>query len=312
VIIDSFTRFCELYPLASTGADEAAVCLMNFLGRYGEPDQIISDRGTQFLNQVFHHMAIAMDYHLEHMLTGSKEENAIVERSIREVLRHLIAIVNHRKVNKIWAQVLPMVQRIMNATVHSALGVSPAQILFGNAVRLERGMFKSNPFLENGARQSPFHKTKNSVRLWIDRMLSNQQACIDAALETISARDAEHISSHPLSELTVFPVNSYVLVAYPKSAMGRKAPNKLTPPWRGPLRVVSIDHNEYTLHNLVTGRLEVQHITSLREYRYDAAVTSVADLTEIALRDVGEFEIDVILDHFGDNTDQEGMKFLVK
>jgi hypothetical protein len=214
VIIDSFTRFCELYPLTSTGADEAAVCLMNFLGRYGEPDQIISDRGTQFLNQVFHHMAIAMDYHLEHMLTGSKEENAIVERSIREVLRHLIAIVNHRKVNKIWAQVLPMVQRIMNATVHSALGVSPAQILFGNAVRLERGMFKSNPFLENGARQSPFHKTKNSVRLWIDRMLSNQQACIDAALETISARDAQQISSHSLSELTVLTVNSYVLVAY--------------------------------------------------------------------------------------------------
>jgi len=34
-----------------------------------------------------------------------------------------------------------MVQRILNATVHESIGVSPAQLLFGNAIDLDRGLF---------------------------------------------------------------------------------------------------------------------------------------------------------------------------
>ncbi len=318
VIIDSFTRFCEIYPIRSTGAAEAAQCLINFLGRYGEPDQIISDRGTQFLNQIFHHMAVSIDYNLEHVLAGSKEENGIVERAIREVLRHLIAIVTHKRVHKIWATCLPLVQRIMNSTVHSALGVSPAQLLFGNAVTLERGLFKQNQFktadtptkvsTESGA----FRGDTKTVRTWLDKMYTYQQAVIDAAIDTISTRDIKNLEARSPLKPTVYPANSYVLVSYPKTAMGKKAPTKLTPPLRGPLRVVSYEHNEYTLYNLVTGRLEVQHVTSLRPYYYNPKNTTEKDLVEIAREEAGEFLVEAILEHTGSPTDKTKMDFLVR
>ena len=68
----------------------------------------------------------------------SHQENGIVESSNKEVGRYLVAIIHDIKCLKQWSQMLPLVQRIMNAQVHSSIGVSPAQILFGNAIDLDR------------------------------------------------------------------------------------------------------------------------------------------------------------------------------
>ena len=52
--------------------------------------------------------------------------------------RHLRAYAYERKDKKTWHIYLPLVQRILNASVHKSISVSPAQIVFGNAVRLDR------------------------------------------------------------------------------------------------------------------------------------------------------------------------------
>jgi len=43
-----------------------------------------------------------------------------------------------------WSTYLPLVQRILNAHVKEALGVSPTQILFGNSIQLDRGIILPN------------------------------------------------------------------------------------------------------------------------------------------------------------------------
>jgi hypothetical protein len=65
------------------------------------------------------------------------KKNGIIERGSKETLRHLKNIIFSKNVISNFSMFLPLVQRIMNANVHSAIGVSPAQILFGNAVQLE-------------------------------------------------------------------------------------------------------------------------------------------------------------------------------
>ena len=45
----------------------------------------------------------------------SKEENAIVERANKEVLRHLKAMIYDTSIKEQWCDILPLVQRIMNA-----------------------------------------------------------------------------------------------------------------------------------------------------------------------------------------------------
>jgi transposase InsO family protein len=113
VIIDCFTRFIELYAVPNTTALEAARCLLEHFGRYGCPAQIRSDRGTQFANDTIEEFLKLVG--TEHLLTVpySSQHNAIVERSNKEVMRHLRAIIFEKNIIDGWRNSLPLVQRII-------------------------------------------------------------------------------------------------------------------------------------------------------------------------------------------------------
>jgi hypothetical protein len=305
VIIDCFTKFSELYALKTVTADEAAVCLLDYCGRYGPPSQIISDNGTQFVNEVIKTMMKGMDVPFYNILAGSKEENGIVERANGEVLKHLKAFVLHYKLATIWKKCLPLVQRIMNFIPHTSTGVAPAQLLFGVNHRMERGLFSKGEF--NPRDSSSPKRLAN----WMDEVIKEQQTLIDVAVETLKERDDRHLRSQP-SDVTVFSENSYVLVAYTRGAMGRRPPTKLHSYWRGPLRVVSYNGNEYTLQNLVTGKLELQHVTALKQYNYDPKRTSEQEIVEVARTDTGDFVVQRILAYAGDLNEKKTLDFLVK
>ena len=71
----------------------------------------------------------------------SKEENAIVERAIQEVIRHLRALLFDKRVYNKWSfEELPLVQRIMNT------GVTPAELILNNSLRLTKSIF-TEPFI---------------------------------------------------------------------------------------------------------------------------------------------------------------------
>ena len=80
-IIDTFTRWVELYVCESADAQEAARCLFEHFGRFGAPSQILSDRGSHFVNHVV--MEFLSYVGTEHCLSiaYSKQENSLVERT---------------------------------------------------------------------------------------------------------------------------------------------------------------------------------------------------------------------------------------
>ena len=124
VVIDCFTRFVELFATKSTDAKTAAHCIFSMTGRTGTPSQILSDNGTQFRNEVLRELSNLLGIEQWHTLAYSKEENGIVERANKEVMRHLRAVIFDRNIRNKWSRCLPLVQRILNATPHTGnLGV---------------------------------------------------------------------------------------------------------------------------------------------------------------------------------------------
>lgn len=293
VMIDAFTRFSELYAVKSAGAEDAARCLIDFVGRYGAPEQIVSDNGTEFINDTIKTVMIMTGTDLASTLAYSKEENAIVERQNREVLRHLKAFVFHKHVETIWAWCLPLVQRILNVTPHSATGFAPAELLYGGSVDLDRGFFHKNSLELTQQAEAPMAKR---MSVWIRDMLEKQSLIISAAQETLYERDNYHLLRHKEEEKTVFPVNSFVLAAYPKTRMGRLPPTKLHTLWRGPLRVLGNLNNEYRLQNLVTGKTEIHHVTSLKTFYFRPGTTE-EELTYTAAADYGEMVVEAVVSH---------------
>jgi hypothetical protein len=119
--------------MKDTSAQAVVQPLVEHIARYGIPAYIQSDKGSQFVNEVISEVIKIMG--TEHITTlpYSKEENSIVERANKEVMRHLRAFVFDIGTHTGWSMKLPLVSRIMNSSVHSAIGTSPASLLYGNS-----------------------------------------------------------------------------------------------------------------------------------------------------------------------------------
>ncbi len=295
VIICCFTRFVELYAVPNTSALEAAKALLQHMGRYGAPSQIRSDRGTQFVNDLIEEFLRLVG--TEHLLTlsYSKEENAIVERANKEVMRHLRAIIFQKNILDDWRPSLPLVQRIMNASVHDSIGVSPAQLLFGNAITLDRGILL--PFNSNSSEQI-------SLSEWASKMLLKQEELLKIAKANQLEKDTYHIASNKKGEVTHYPENSYVLVDYHD-----RPPSKLHTVLKGPMRVVSNDKANYTLQDLVTNRMQNVHVSKLRPYNFD---DRFEEPRNVANRDRQFFDVERIIEHTGHKGRKSSMRFHVK
>jgi transposase InsO family protein len=296
VIICCFTRFVELFCVNDTTAKEAAKCLFAHFGRYGAPTKLKSDRGSQFVNDVIEEFLPMVGIHHVLTLAYSKEESGIVERANKEVMRHVRALIFEKGMQDEWETTLPLVQRIMNASVHSAIGVSPAQLLFGNSIDLDRGIFVPQEERDEVNSAKPLSP-------WLSNMLEKQQILLAKAQQLQLESDTHHIARHTVSEeeITVYPVNSYVLVKY-----NDRPPSKLNTPLKGPMRVIAVDGAKYTLQDLVLDRIQHVHVSKLRPFVYDPVHT---DPRVVANKERESFDVENILSHTGSSKKKSEMMF---
>ena len=104
VIICCFTRWVSLYPIKDTTAEACLEPLLHHVGTFGTPSQILTDNGTQFVNELIKELLKVLGVQHLTILAYSKEENTIVERANKEVLRHLRNIVfKHNEIAK-WSK----------------------------------------------------------------------------------------------------------------------------------------------------------------------------------------------------------------
>lgn len=299
VIIDCFSRWVELYAAKDATGMEAAQALYYHMGRYGSCTQLITDNGSQYTSELMNELIRLGGMQVHRITPYSHEENAMVERANKEVMRHVRNIVFDKKTVDDWRFNLPQVQRIMNASVNQSIGCAPADILYGGAITLDRGILVA-----------PRTETPLNVPLstWLANRLSMQTKIIAKAQEVQRRAQNMHESLIP-PRLTSFPVGSYVLVDYPDNALRRGPPSKFLPFRQGPMLVEERVGTKYTLRNLNTKKLKDFHVSLLREFIYDPEYT---DPEAVAMTDAHLFEVESILSHKGNIKRKTGLTFKVK
>lgn len=260
-IVDTFSRFTELYPMVSTDAISAATAVLQHVGRYGMPSKIRTDMGPQFWNGLFDELQRMMTWDHEYNIQYSHQDGAIVERVNKEVGRHLQNLILRERIQTRWWIYLPLVQRIINAKTHETTGMAPASIMFGNQIDLDRRLL-TNPIATITGNYAEFVQT----------LVEAQETLHQEAVERVIAHDIQHLNSTEGQEPTKFAIGSYVLLAYPH---GHRPPTKLNLRWMGPLEIIHIHGAEYTLLDLITDREVYTHVSRLKEYSPNYLFTPV-------------------------------------
>jgi len=307
VIVDCFTRFVHLIPIYDTSSAEGARGLLIHIGLFGAPVELLSDRGPQFANGLIAELLRMVGTQHILSLAYSKEENAIVERTNLEFLRVLRAILYSRRIWPEWDLCLPLVSRILNAKKHSSTQHSPAQMLFGQSIDLDQG------FLHGVTEDNtPPLVTLNE---WVRTRNLLQQEIFRVARTAQDALDLEHREERAGGPPTTYPIDSFVLVMYPRSTIADRRPtNKFQSFWRGPLRVVNYIGDEYSLQDLNTLQVSQHHVGDLKRFHYDPAHT---DPRRVAQGDSEQTDIERIVAHLAPADENERhmkskYQFLVK
>ena len=284
VMIDTFTRWVMLYPIVSTGARECVSAMIQHIGIFGAPKEIVSDGGSQIVNSTIRETLkiLEIEHHIN--VAYSSEENGIVERSNKEVMRYLRAICFDERRGADWAIVLPFAQRICNSEVVSSMGYAPATLVFGTAISLDRGILTPNQLSECG---------HTELTPYVKQLVDCQRHSLQVAAKIQLDLDTEHLAKRG-STVTEFGVGSYVLVEYPDKGLRKGPPNKLMTHLKGPMVVLSYQRSDYTVRDLSTNAVKTVHVGRLRPFRYDA---SSVDPKEIAAADIGEFLVEAVIDH---------------
>jgi hypothetical protein len=203
-------------------------------------------------------------------------------------MRHLRNIIFDENVVTKWSQSTPLVRRILNSAVHTSTGFTPASLIYGNSIDIDKG------FLFNNVKQSnptiPYTE-------WIESMLQTQSTILDIARQNLTEKDEIHMKTYP-TERSDFEIGSYVLVEHRQNSLRRGPRSKLLPFLKGPMRVIAKNDNTYTLQDIVNMRQYDYHIANLRVFDFDP---NTQNPLTYALKDDGSmYQVERISKHKGD------------
>ncbi len=137
VVVCHFTRFVHLAPLRSMGAEDCEKVLEKLFLTFGRPDRLRTDNAKNFKAELVKDLLVRYAIASVDIPPNDSRSNAMVERAIQEVRRHLFAVREDSKVA--WPQAISRVQFIMNRRIHTATGYAPADLLFGRIGSLGYG-----------------------------------------------------------------------------------------------------------------------------------------------------------------------------
>ena len=274
VVIDTFTRWTMCYPLQTLNAVDCIRALIQHIGIFGAPSELISDNGSQFDNTLVEEIVSMLrdKYKVtkrqSFSLAYSHEEQGIVERVNRGVLEGMKAIVYEENSTYYWSDYLPFIQRILNTEVHSSTLWAPSHLVFGTALDLDRGILTPNIKLRE-------HNHKD-YSTYVEHLVTAQKHAIDAAIYIQKEKDKLHMSqsfdtssNSIIAHITEFEIGSYVLLEYVDTGLSKKPPNKLMTHLGGPYQVMSYKGAHYNIRHLNHNTEQTVHVSRLSLFRYD-------------------------------------------
>ena len=139
---DRLSRYLEMVPLKDMTAPMVTQAFINnWLARYGLPEALISDQGSQFESYIFHNLLSKLRIAKKRTTAYRPQTNGRLERMHREIKRSLRAIsaqygLNFSKPSTVgsiddWTQYLPIIQYRLNTTPSAILKCAPIELILG-------------------------------------------------------------------------------------------------------------------------------------------------------------------------------------
>ena len=252
VVVNLYSKQCTLSPFVTVSAENAVHAVWVYWCVYGHTDMVISDLGSDFNSKLFAGLVELMG--MRHTFSIADRHANGSERIIKEVVRHLRAIVYDKRIDNVFDDplILPSVQYILNSHVSSETSFSPFELTFGTQDVLYTDLLKGATTF------NPQHKL-------LKRLVDNITKLRSVSTEYQRALDLERVGKQDFSKQNKFQEGDYVMYD-----TGPKPAPKMSSRHRGPYRVMHHTSNDVTVRNLITDAVHVYSVADLEPFDGDA------------------------------------------
>ncbi|CAH8594109.1 unnamed protein product [Dicrocoelium dendriticum] len=190
VLVDHFTKWCEATPLARTDAVTVArTVFVQWIARWGPPEQIHSDRGSNFESIVVSELCQLLGIRKTLTTAYHPQGNGTVERVNRSLKALLKAFIDGHHVHD-WDLALPHCLLAYRSTVHASTTQSPHFMLTGREIRLPLDLtlprLAVNPLLATNyvtKLRNESHRAHHFARNCLDNAQRHQKGYYDRKVE---------------------------------------------------------------------------------------------------------------------------------
>lgn len=223
-VVDSFSKFVWIYPVKSTTTAEVLCKLELQRAVFGNPEVVITDRGTAFTSNQFGEYCKAQN--IKHTLTttGVPRGNGQIER-INGVIIPVLTKLSMSNPDQ-WFKYTNDLQRFLNCTWNRTTQRNPFEILFGVQMRNPEDVQIAEAISEE------------LINLHIDEKTALQE---DVRKNILKAQD-EQKKTYDKRRKAANCYQEGELVAIKKTQFG--SGTKILPKYLGPYKVINVGRNE--------------------------------------------------------------------
>jgi transposase InsO family protein len=156
--IDKFSKWVEVCPITNLRAEQAVTFFTDIVYRFGVPNSIITDNGSQFTGRKFLEFCDKFHIHVDWAVVAHPQTNGQVERANGMILQGLKPRIFDRlnKSGKKWLQELPVVVWSLKTTPSKDTGFTPFFLVYGAEAILPTDLEYGSPSVrgyDEGANQ---------------------------------------------------------------------------------------------------------------------------------------------------------------
>nr|AAU10764.1 putative polyprotein [Oryza sativa Japonica Group] len=231
VAVDKFTKWPEAYPVIKIDKHSALKFIRGITARFGVPNRIITDNGTQFTSELFGDYCEDMGIKLCFASPAHPRSNGQVERANAEILKGLKTKTFNilKKHGDSWIEELPAVLWANRTTPSRATGETPFFLVYGAEAVLPSELTLRSPRVTMYCEADQDQLRRDDLDYLEER---RRRAALRAARYQQSLRryHQRHVRARSLC------VNDLVL----RRVQTRAGLSKLSPMWEGPYRVIGV------------------------------------------------------------------------
>jgi transposase InsO family protein len=231
VAVDKFTKWVEAKPVSSVTAGQAKIFLKDIVFRFGVPNSIITDNGTQFTGKPFLDFCDAFQIKIDWAAVAHPRTNGQAERANGMILQGLKPRIFDplREAAGRWAEEVPSVLWSLRTTPSRATGLTPFYTVYGAEAVLPTELDFGSPRVRN-------YDPEVSERARQDAVDQVDEAREAALLQSAKYQQAlrRYHSKHVMPR--GFEQGDLVL----RRVQSNKGKHKLSAPWEGPYEIARV------------------------------------------------------------------------